>query len=153
MNVRIKTSTNSRKSQTKMSYYPIKRDKADATFSDYVRMRDGVCVYPNCARTKLECSHYWNRGKESTRFEPINAEGLCHTHHEMWEHQKEIKIGSDIIMGEYAQFKIKQLGQKEYDRLKVLAHTTVKKDRVMALIKCKELLKQELQRIEIKARR
>ena len=123
-----------------MSFFKIKRDLADKLFSDFIRKRDGKCVRCGKGGT-LQCSHYWGRRMESVRFDPLNAEALCFTCHERWEHQKEIWIDNDMVMGEYAKYKVYKLGQRMYDGLKIKAHQRVKKDRAMELIKIKALLK------------
>lgn len=125
-----------------MTWHKVKIDAADKAFSLYIRSRDKKCVHPLCNRTEfLQCSHFWGRGKESTRFDPENCDTLCPAHHRDWENQKEIKIRDKVVMGEYALFKLEQLGQARYDALKLRAHTRVKKDRKLALIKANELLK------------
>lgn len=123
-----------------MSWGKIKRDPADKLFSEYIRKRDGRCV--RCGKTEnLQCSHFWSRRMEGVRFDPINAEALCPGCHKRWEHQKEIKIHDELIMGEYAQYKLEKLGQRGYDLLKLKAHKTYNKDRKLALITVKELMK------------
>lgn len=118
----------------------VKRDKADKLFSEYIRKRDGKCV--RCGKTNnLQCSHYWGRRMESVRFDPLNAEALCPGCHEKWEHQKEIKIHKELIFGEYALYKLAQLGRMGYDALKVKAHKSVRKDRELEFLKIKELIK------------
>jgi hypothetical protein len=116
-----------------------KRDKADDAFSIYIRTRDGW----RCVRCKksfsenkggLDCSHYWSRGKEGTRFDPENCDALCKYCHDLWGHGD----GRDL----YREFKIKQLGEAGFKALMVRAHTYYKKDRVMALLVAKALLKE-----------
>lgn len=123
-----------------MGWYKIKIDSADREFSRFVRLRDGKCV--RCGKTvNLQTSHYWGRGKESTRFEPDNADALCSGCHRDWEHQKELTIKGELVFGDYAWFKFHQLGEKRYNSLKVQAHTFQKKDRKLSLLKVKELIK------------
>lgn len=124
-----------------MSFFKVKRDLADKLFSDYIRKRDGSCV--RCGKTEsLTCSHYWGRKHENTRFDIWNAEALCNGCHMLWEHQKEIKIHNNTVMGEYALYKLSKLGNNGYSALKLRAHSTKKKDRKMEVIRIKELLKQ-----------
>ncbi len=119
----------------------MKRDPADIAFSQYIRLRDTKCQRcGSLVRINLETgmpvshhnSHFWSRGKESTRFDESNCDTLCYGCHHIWE-KDERKI--------YEAFKIKQLGQNEFNKLDFRAHHTVKKDRKMALIVAKELLK------------
>lgn len=117
----------------------IKLDKADKMFSRYIRLRDRRCV--RCGRRGendkkgdsikgLQCSHFFGRGKESTRFDPDNCDALCFGCHRYW--------GSDDFES-YRTFKIKQLGKKGFDRLVARANTPVKKDRKLAYIISKAL--------------
>ena len=117
----------------------IKIDIADKTFSYYIRLRDMKCV--RCY-SKVELnekglpvshqnSHYFSRGKENTRFEPLNCDTLCMACHIRW--------GGDE-RGEYKDIKVKQLGEEGFKQLDVQAHTLTKKDRKMALLKAKALL-------------
>ena len=63
-----------------MNWHTVKLDAADKLFSKLVRQRDGVCLYPGCIKKdNLQCSHYWGRRKESTRFDFDNADTLCAT--------------------------------------------------------------------------
>jgi hypothetical protein len=114
----------------------LKLDKADSTFSQYVRARDGwTCVrcggYHEPPTKALHCSHYFGRGREGTRFDPENADALCHGCHQYW--------GSADKEG-YRNFKINQLGQKGFDLLTLRANTYKKKDRKMSLLEAKALL-------------
>jgi len=116
----------------------IKLDPADIAFSKYIRTRDGWrcqrCHTRYIPPTKaLHNSHYFGRARENTRFDPENCDSLCYGCHKFW--------GSDDKEG-YRQFKIKQLGQKRFDLLTLRASTYCKKDRKMALIKSRLLLKE-----------
>jgi len=73
---------------------------------------------------------------ETVRFDPENCDALCFGCHRYWE--KEDREG-------YRVFKIRQLGQAGFDALNLRAHLTGKKDRKMALIIARELLKQEIE--------
>ena len=118
----------------------IKIDAADKVFSQYIRLRDMECKRCH-SKVKLndkglpishQNSHYFGRGKESTRFNENNCDCLCFSCHKIWgSEEKE----------EYRDFKIKQLGIDGFNRLKALAHLTVKKDRKFQLLRAKELLK------------
>lgn len=118
----------------------IKIDQADKIFSQYIRLRDKRCM--RCgSRVEInekglpvshQNSHYFSRGRENTRFEPLNCDTLCMACHMIW--------GGDDKEG-YRDFKIKQLGLEGFKSLDVQAHTLKKKDRKMALMIAKELLK------------
>lgn len=121
-----------------MSWYTIKRDKADEVISEYIRLRDGRCRrcekpgYGPKGIYGLQASHYYSRRHENTRFDPDNLDALCAGCHSYWE-----KEGKE----EYKAFKIAQLGQQEFDLLNVKRHTYKKKDRKMELLIAKQLLK------------
>ena len=122
-----------------MSWRGIKRDKADSTFSLYIRLRDGKCK--KCWKLGqpdkdgrlikgLDNSHFWSRGRENTRFDPENCDTFCRYCHDYF--------GSNP--GEYAEWKRKQLGDLAYDQLMVRANLYAKKDRIAAYIYSKALL-------------
>jgi 5-methylcytosine-specific restriction endonuclease McrA len=114
----------------------LKIDKADEAFSQYIRLRDGECV--RCwskvrynskgLPVSHQASHYYGRGKESTRFDPENVDTLCHGCHQYW---------GSTDREDYRAFKIKQLGQKRFDALLIQSNTTQKKDRKMQYLKFK----------------
>lgn len=118
----------------------IKLDKADIIFSKYIRKRDKRCM--RCGSmvqfndkgdpTSHQASHYYGRGKESTRFDPENVDTLCHACHVIW--------GSEDREA-YRDFKVAQLGEPNFRRLKLRAAMLVKKDRKMALLQAQGLLK------------
>lgn len=119
----------------------IKIDKADETFSIYIRIRDKRCV--RCGKPGqedsngrpilgLECSHYFGRARETTRFDPDNCDALCFGCHRYWETQNR---------EEYRDFKIQQLGKKGFEKLRIRAEMIGKKDREAAYLYAKELLR------------
>lgn len=121
-----------------MSYGRIKIDKADQVFSLFIRERDNwQCQNPKCGRIYLpherglQNSHFWSRGNENTRFDPLNCDALCFHCHHRW--------GGDYRK-EYEAFKIKQLGKREFDLLMLRAHQYKKKDRAMSLIIVSQML-------------
>lgn len=123
-----------------MSWNNIKIDKADALFSKYVRIRDKKCL--RCGRrgsgdlgiTGLQCSHFYGRRKESTRFDLLNADSLCAGCHRFFTEHKT----------EYEEWKLEQLGQKEYDLLTLRANTPGKRDRKMQAIIWKKLVEDQI---------
>jgi len=126
--------------KNRMSFGRIKLCKADSEFSLFVRERD-LWTCNRCHKRYppgsigLQCSHYWGRGKESTRFDPENCDALCTGCHNLWGHGDERE--------QYKAFKIKQLGQNGYNILEMRAHTLGRKDRKLALVVAKAL-RQEL---------
>jgi hypothetical protein len=115
-------------------------DKADKYFSFYIRLRDGKCMRcGSLVRVNLQTgmpishttSHYFGRGKESTRFDPDNCVCLCMPCHRKW--------ASDD-REEYREFMIKRLGMRGFESLLVRSKRLVKKDRKMAFIQSKALL-------------
>lgn len=118
----------------------LKIDPADKVFSQYVRKRDRFCL--RCGSpvefndkglpVSHQASHYYGRAKESTRFDPFNVDCLCMGCHLMW---------GSTDREAYRAFKIKQLGQEEFDLLTLRAGTYKKKDRKFEYLIAKELLK------------
>ena|SRR3990167_5821778 len=114
----------------------MKLDKADIMFSRYIRTRDKWI----CQRCKtpyevgsqgLHNSHYFGRGRESTRFDPSNCDALCHGCHQFW---------GSTNREHYREFKITQLGEKGFRELSIRAEMLVKKDRKLSYIQAKLLL-------------
>lgn len=120
----------------------MKLRQSDIVFSKYIRLRDFGCV--RCGTpvrlnneglpVSHHASHYFGRGRENTRFDPENVDCLCHGCHKIW--------GSDDKEG-YRNFKINQLGQKEYDLLTLRANQHKKRDDKMDLLQAKLLLDEE----------
>lgn len=122
----------------------VKIDRADKTFSYYIRLRDTKCLRCHSLvsinlKTGLPkshtVSHYFGRGKESVRFDPDNIITLCAACHRMW--------GSDDREA-YRDFMIKRLGRNGFQALTTRAYKLVKKDRKMEYIKAKALLEELL---------
>lgn len=117
----------------------IKLDKADTLFSRYIRLRDKRCM--RCLRRGdgndgidgLQASHYFGRGRESTRFDPLNVDSLCMGCHQIW--------GSEDREA-YRIFKIRQLGESGYKLLCIRAESYLKKNRQAMVIAVKEMLKE-----------
>lgn len=108
--------------------------------SQWVRLRDGRCmrckspVQLNDKGMPIthQCSHYFGRRKEGTRFEPDNCDTLCHGCHRYWE--KEDREA-------YREFKMKQLGPQRHATLHLQANSYHKKDRLMEKLKWQQALK------------
>ena len=121
-----------------MFWKRIKIDKADTTFALYIKTKaNWKCEFchKDCTANKrgFQCSHYFGRAKEGTRFDEKNCNAFCSTCHSRLGH------GDDRDL--YKQFKIKQLGQEGFDRLLLKSNSYQKRDRKLALIVAKELLK------------
>lgn len=122
----------------------MKIDAADTAFSHYIRLRDMCCL--RCgSQVRLNekglpithhNSHFFGRGNESTRYDPDNCDTLCYGCHVKWEKEDHES---------YRDFKKKQLGEKRFNALVLRAHSYCKRDRKLALIKARELLKKLLE--------
>jgi len=99
---------------------------ADKVFSNFIRKRDGKCKRCGSTTKPLDNSHYWERGRKGTRFDPRNCIALCRECHTIWEHQKNT---------EYMKWMIKWLGEEEYRALELRARTMMKmRDAVLELM-------------------
>lgn len=122
-----------------MGRFKVKRDKADETFSIYIRLRDKKCQRcgsygrPDSKSRPiigLQASHFWGRAKESVRYDEKNVCALCGGCHMYLTANPEM----------HRQFILEKLGKKEYDLLELRAKTFKKKDRELELIIARELL-------------
>ena len=119
--------------------FGIKRNATDALFSDLVRERANwrcercLTQYEKPA-PGLHCSHFYGRGGKSTRWDFDNANALCFKCHTY--------LGSNPH--EYRVWKLRQLGQRLYDRLVLRANTPTKIDEKMVRLG----LKTEWKRIQ-----
>lgn len=102
----------------------------DSKFSRYIRGRDNwTCQkcgkqYDEGAQG-LQNSHFWSRGRWSTRFDPKNCDALCYGCHAQVESNKQ---------GWYRTFKIQQLGSKGYKDLEKRANSYVAKRDALARV-------------------
>ena len=105
----------------------IKIDVADKLFSKWIRLRDKQCV--RC-RSKVkfnskglpishECSHFKGRGREATRFEPLNCDTLCYGCHAYLTAHPDKHI----------EFQVERKGQDVVDKIILQANSYKKKDR------------------------
>lgn len=104
----------------------VKIDKADKEFSHYIRSRDNWtcqrCLKKYTPPTSaLHNSHFKGRGKEATRFEPLNCDALCYGCHRYFTAQPD----------EHYKWQVAKKGQTTVDKLTLLANTYKKKDRVL----------------------
>ena len=106
----------------------IKIDAADRAFSEYIRTRDQwTCQrchkrYDESVsrdRMALHCSHFQGRGKEATRFEPLNADALCYGCHQYFTSHP----------GEHLAWQTQRKGQATVDAIVLQSNTYKKKDR------------------------
>lgn len=102
----------------------IKRTQADAWFSKCVRMRTNwTCEYCGIElennKADLHCSHFVTRGKNSTRYHPLNAFAHCKTCHKI--------LGGDRWGGgnvaEFAHHYDDKYGAENREVIRVLSQT------------------------------
>lgn len=116
----------------------IKIRKADKLFSDYIRTRDGwtckVCRtgYPVGSRG-LHNSHFHGRRKENTRYDPLNCDAICMHDHQNF-HENPLQ---------YVEWKRKQLGETEFQKLNLRAEILTRRDDQKAILYCENLLKSQ----------
>jgi len=113
----------------------------DRLFSKYIRLRDKECVYQvKCYGhqefSELDCSHFQSRRHESIRFDPQNADAACRKCHEY--------VGTAEGKKWLTNFKIRQLGEREYDLLMFRKESVRKADDVLDKLYINHLL-QEVQ--------
>ena len=121
-----------------MPFGKIRLDPADVLFSKYIRKRDGY----RCQRCwtfyedgkGLACMHYWSRRHEGTRYEPDNCLAGCVGCHQALDSDKQ---------GEFSVLMRKRLGEARFKSLTVQAQTYCRKDRKLALLAIKTLIKQD----------
>lgn len=118
----------------------VKIDKADRAFSLYVRTRDDW----KCQRclkhyepptNALHCSHFMGRGKEATRFDPLNADALCYGCHQYFTSHP----------AEHYAWQVERKGQDVIDALVLKSNTYKKKNRQAEY----EFYRGELRKLEI----
>jgi hypothetical protein len=128
----------------KMGWYSIKIRASDTAFSLFIRLRDKRCVICGKKGTPdkngnevvgLQCSHFYNRRKESVRFHPDNCDAFCGRCHKNYEHEKtEGRI--------YYDFKLNQLGEERFNALRFTSHQHKQRDDKLDLFIAKERIKQ-----------
>lgn len=95
----------------------IKRTKADADFSLFIRERDDWtcqrCRVKHIKKSRgLHCAHRFTRRTQATRFDPSNAMALCYGDHQY----------VDSHHDEKERLFLAKFGQEECDRVAALAH-------------------------------
>ena len=82
---------------------------------------------------ELDCSHFYGRRHEATRFDPQNCDAACRKCHD-W-------VGKTPEgMRWLRDFKLKQLGRKEYDLLDMRHNTSQKRDDILTMLYVKQLM-------------
>lgn len=125
----------------------MKLDKADKAFSMWIRSRDDWTCQ-RCSKqytptynakgmptvgASLHCSHFKGRGKEAVRFEPLNADAMCHGCHKYFTAQPD----------EHVKWQVKTKGQNTVDRVILAASGYKKKDRDLEYQYWKQKLKED----------
>ena len=116
----------------------IKIVPADKYFSLWIRSRDNwTCQRCGTKYTPptnaLHCSHFKGRGKQGTRFEPLNADALCYGCHQYFTSQPD----------EHYSWQVKRKGQDVIDKLVLAANSYHKKQYDLEKIYWKEKLKED----------
>ena len=120
--------------------YKVKRDKADAVFSQYIRKRDGKCMRCHSPvrfnekglPVSHQASHFVGRRKESVRFDEENVDCLCGACHMYFTAHP----------AEHYLWQVERKGQKTVDAIVLRSNTYHKKDRQMAYLYWSERLKE-----------
>lgn len=89
---------------------------ADTLFSEWIRERDRTCFF--CNQLASDCSHYFERGHSSTRYDPENCDGACRICHDAHGGKKN---------GLYRKLKIEQMGLKRFEALERRANSIMKR--------------------------
>lgn len=114
----------------------VKIDAADKAFSLYIRTRDNWTCQ-RCGKqytpptNALHCSHFQGRGKEATRFEPLNADALCYGCHQYFTSHP----------AEHYEWQVQRKGQEAVDMLILQSNGYKKKDRKMEVLIWRQALK------------
>lgn len=107
----------------------VKIRPSDKLFSLYIRTRDGWkckrCHKQYAPPTQaLHCSHFQGRGKEATRFEPLNADALCYGCHQYFTSHP----------AEHYAWQVSIKGQDTVDKITLQSNTYKKRDDKMEKI-------------------
>ena len=120
--------------------YKMKRDKADAIFSQYIRKRDGECKRCHSEvqfnekgdPVSHQASHFIGRRKEATRFDELNVDSMCAACHMYFTANP----------AEHYLWQVKTKGQKTVDMIVLRSNTYQKKDRELTYLYWKERYKE-----------
>lgn len=115
----------------------LKIRRSDELFSVWIRTRDkwtcqrcGKYHEPwvnskgDLGNPALHCSHFQGRGKEATRFEPLNADALCYGCHRYFTSHP----------AEHYQWQVYRKGQKQVDLLVLQSNGYKKRDDKMEVL-------------------
>ena len=112
--------------------FKIKRDRADELWSKYLRKKHPTCEYCKI-RPSSQCSHFYGRRNENTRFDEENCDAVCFACHNFFHENPPI----------YVDWKKRKLGEQKFKLLQFRAEVQYhKKDRKLALIYIKKLIKE-----------
>lgn len=117
----------------------IKIDAADKLFSQWIRLRDMECVKCHSPVRLNEkglpithqASHFQGRGKEGTRYEPLNVDTLCMGCHMYFTAHPM----------EHYQWQLERKGQEVLDQLVLQSNTYKRKDRKLEAMYWRRQLK------------
>ena len=119
-----------------MSFGKISIRPSDKLFREYtLKTRPHRCEH--CGRSYqegkgLELSHFYGRRHEATRQDPDNIDLICNYCHRLFHERP----------ADYAEWKRKRMGEKEFKKLTLRANTYQKRDDKLAEIYWKQKLKQ-----------
>jgi hypothetical protein len=114
----------------------MKLRKPDILFSKILRFLRPKCE--KCGReTSLQCSHYWGRRAEITRYCEINCDVFCYGCHQRFEENPQ----------EYYEWKLKKLGLKLFNWLKRQHNKYLKRDDNKRVEELKEKYKDIIDKI------
>jgi len=108
----------------------------DVLFSQILRKKRGyrseICgiYYPD--GKGLQCSHFWGRRHENTRFDEDNCDILNFAEHQRFEENP----------AEYTEWKKKRLGAKKFKDLMIRANLFCKRDDKKIMLFLKEFYKE-----------
>lgn len=106
-----------------MTFGRIKIREADRLYSLWLRGERKCCERCGSQKT-LQCSHFYGRAKESTRFDQENTDVLCFSCHNFFgQHPPE-----------YVEWKKARMTPQAYKLLMVRAHTFRKRDDKLILL-------------------
>lgn len=114
----------------------IKRRPSDIIYSKYiVEKADRICARCHKEAESIQCSHFWGRANESTRFNDENCDAFCFKCHQ--------DLGANP--GDFRDWKFKQLGHRRYIALEILKNTYKKRDDKLDLIYAKRIYERLMQ--------
>lgn len=127
----------------KGGFRSVRRDRADHFFSLFIRTRDRwqcqrCLTQYEVGSQGLHNSHHFGRARENTRYDEINCDAICHGCHSYFTANP----------AEHVAWKLKRIGQAEYDKLTIRANTRCKKDRQLVAMVWKQAYEKEKLRFQ-----